>query len=167
MKLIIVCGNEECRQEYNTDTKDRYWECPHCGRTRENEFYPFLTARFMQSRIDGARADWETLHMELTNKADVKVQEKNIRIRRLEGDLGIPDDEKHPDAVALMGALMKEDEEKSDLGWRERVEAFLKEARKIIIAQEERIEQLEEVKRERRKRASSGSATTGDASEGS
>ena len=102
MRLRIICGNDDCRQEYTTDTMDRTWECPHCGRVRENDFYPFLTARMMQARINGKDDDWEAVHDDMVEKADVRVQEKNVRLRRLEGDLDIQDDKVYPDAIAEM-----------------------------------------------------------------
>jgi hypothetical protein len=144
MRLRIICGNDDCRQEYTTDTMDRTWECPHCGRVRENDFYPFLTARMMQARINGKDEDWEVVHDDMVEKADVRVQEKNVRLRRLEGDLEVPDDKVHPDAIAEMNALIKEDEGRTDLKWRERSEWFMGRARKIILAIEDRVQELEE-----------------------
>ena len=150
MRLRIICGNDDCRQEYTTDTMDRTWECPHCGRVRENDFYPFLTARMMQARINGKDDDWEAVHDDMVEKADVRVQEKNVRLRRLEGDLDIQDDKVYPDAIAEMGSLIKEDEGKTDLKWHERAEWFMERARKIIVAIEDRVLELEKERKKRK-----------------
>jgi len=150
MRLRIICGDDDCRQEYTTDTMDRTWECPHCGRVRENDFYPFLSARMMQARINGQDQDWETVHDDMVEKADVRVQEKNVRLRRLEGDLGIDDEEAYPDAIAEMRVLAKEDEGKADLKWRERTEWFMERARKIILALEDRVQELEDERKKRK-----------------
>jgi endogenous inhibitor of DNA gyrase (YacG/DUF329 family) len=156
MRLRIICGNDECRQEYSTDTMDRYWECPHCGRVRENDFYPFLSARMMQARINGKDEDWEAVHEDIVNKADLRVQEKNVRLRRLEGDLDVPDDEAHPDSIGEMANVIKDIGSREGLDWRARSELLMKEARKIIVAQEDRIAAMEKEKDDRRKKRAKG-----------
>lgn len=151
MRLIIVCGEPECRKEYKTDTEERVWECPHCGRVRENDFYPFLSAKMMQARIDGDHADWETIYGEACAKAEVRLQERNLRLRRLERDLGIADDDAYPDESRRLASLVNEEGATDQREWRGRTEAFMREARAIIVGVEDRIKELEDMKEERRK----------------
>ncbi|UCC94102.1 MAG: hypothetical protein JSW25_05430, partial [Thermoplasmata archaeon] len=73
MRIIIICGNPECGEEYPADTRDRTWECPHCGRSRENQYYPFLNAKLMNARIHSDEADWKAHHDELLMTAQGKV----------------------------------------------------------------------------------------------
>ena len=87
MRIIIICGNPECGEEYPTDTKDRMWECPHCGRQRENQFYPFLNAKLMNARIHSDEADWKEHHDELLVTAQGKVTDLRDRIAYLRKDL--------------------------------------------------------------------------------
>jgi len=145
MRIIIICGNEDCRQEYKVETTDRFWECPHCGRKRESENYPFLTAKFMQARIDGDSGDWETILTEALQKADTKVQENDLRIERLEYDAGIsiPGEVLASEYKAELKTLIEKDEASTET-MRKRAELFMKEARKIIVEQEDRIKGLEE-----------------------
>jgi hypothetical protein len=153
MQIIIICGNDDCRQEYKVDTNDRVWECPHCGRKRESDHYPFLTAKLMQARIDGDMADWETIHNEAVEKADVKVQENDLRIDRLEYDAGvaIPGEVLASEYKADLKNLREEDEA-SEEKWRSKAENFMKKARAIIITQEDRIKQLEEELEKKKKK---------------
>jgi|GEM_PF-1164082 len=152
MRIIIICGNEDCRQEYKVETTDRFWECSHCGRKRESENYPFLTAKFMQARIDGDNGDWETILNEAVQKADTKVQENDLRIERLEHDAGvaIEDEILASEHKAALKALVKKDEA-SDYSMRKRAELFMKEARTIIVEQEDRIKGLEEELQKKKK----------------
>ena len=87
MRIIIICGDPECGEEYPTDTKDRIWECPHCGRQRENQFYPFLNAKLMNARIHSDEADWKEHHDELLMTAKGKVADLRDRITYLRKDL--------------------------------------------------------------------------------
>jgi hypothetical protein len=152
MRIIIVCGNDNCRQEYKVETTDRFWECPHCGRKRESENYPFLTAKFMQARIDGDNGDWETILNEAIQKADTKVQENDLRIGRLEQDTGVAVEGETlaSEHKAALKALVKKDGS-SEESMRKRAELFMKEARAIIVEQEERIKGLEEELQKKKK----------------
>jgi hypothetical protein len=145
MQIIIVCGNDDCRQEYKVDTNDRYWECPHCGRKRESDHYPFLTAKLMQARIDGDAGDWETIHNESVETAAVKVQENDLTIARLEHEAGvaIEGETLASEHQAALKALKKEDDAADGEKWRARAEGFIKKARAIMIEQEDRIKMLE------------------------
>jgi hypothetical protein len=152
MRIIIVCGNDNCRQEYKVETTDRFWECPHCGRKRESDNYPFLTAKFMQARIDGDNGDWETILNEALQKADTKVQENDLRIARLEHDAGVAleGEALASEHKAALKALVKKDES-SEESMRKRAERFMKEARAIIVEQELRIKGLEEELQKKKK----------------
>src|SRR5512137_1787412 len=155
MRIIIICGNEDCRQEYKVETTDRFWECPHCGRKRESDHYPFLTAKFMQARIDGDNGDWETILNEAVQKADTKVQENDLRIDKLEHDAGLAIEgvTLASEHKATLKALVKKDEA-SEEPMRKRAELFMKEARAIIVEQEDRIKGLEEDIQKRKKSSS-------------
>jgi len=87
MRIIIICGDPECGEEYPTDTKDRMWECPHCGRQRENQFYPFLNAQLMNARIHPDEADWKAHHDELLMTAKGRVSGLRDRMDHLRKDL--------------------------------------------------------------------------------
>jgi len=156
MRIIIICGNDDCRQEYKVETTDRFWECSHCGRKRESDHYPFLTAKFMQARIDGDNGDWETILNEAVQRSDTKVQENDLRIARLESDAGIAIEGETlaSEHKAALKALMKKDEASKE-SMRKRAELFMKEARAIIVTQEDRIKGLEQELEKKKKQKSS------------
>jgi len=87
MRIIIVCGNPECDEEYNADSNDSLFKCPHCGREKENPYYPFLTARLMQAKSMPADADWKALHDELLGKARRMAFDLRERASFLEADI--------------------------------------------------------------------------------
>jgi hypothetical protein len=87
MRIIIICGDPECGEEYPAETDDRLWSCPHCGRERENLYYPFLTARLMDARIHTDEADWREHHDQLLSKAQGRVAELRDHIGYLRKDL--------------------------------------------------------------------------------
>ena len=86
MRFIIVCGNPDCRQEYSAETEEREWVCPHCGRVKSNEFWPFLNARLMQATIDGD-TDWKKMYMELIARAREMMEDRDEELRILRRDL--------------------------------------------------------------------------------
>lgn len=86
MRFIIVCGNPDCRQEYGAETGDREWVCPHCGRVRENEYWPFLDARLMQATID-TDTDWRKMYMELISRARRMMEDKEEELEALRREL--------------------------------------------------------------------------------
>ncbi len=88
MRIIIICGDPDCSEEYSADTDDRVWECPHCGRVKENPYYPFLTARLMHAKYLPADADWKGLHDELLEDARRRVADLIERTEFLEEDIG-------------------------------------------------------------------------------
>jgi hypothetical protein len=87
MRIIIVCGNPECDEEYNADSNDSLFKCPHCGREKENPYYPFLTAKLMQAKSMPAEADWKALHDELLEKAKRTAFDLRERASFLEEDI--------------------------------------------------------------------------------
>ncbi|MEM4729516.1 MAG: hypothetical protein QXH42_07145 [Thermoplasmata archaeon] len=86
MRIIIICGNPECRKEYNAETGDREWVCPSCGRVKSNEYWPFLDAKLMQATID-SNTDWKKMYMELIAKARQMVEDKEEELNILRRDL--------------------------------------------------------------------------------
>ncbi len=86
MRIIIVCGNQDCRQEYNAETEDREWVCPHCGRTKANDYWPFLDARLMQATID-SDTDWKNMYMELISRARRMIEDKEEELEALRREL--------------------------------------------------------------------------------
>jgi hypothetical protein len=86
MDFIIVCGNDDCRQEYGAQTDSRQWECPKCGRVKSNDFWPFLDARLMQARID-KDTDWRKMHDQLLSRARQLIEDKDTEISLLKKDL--------------------------------------------------------------------------------
>ena len=87
MRMIVICGNEDCNQEFDADTKDREWKCPHCDRVIVNKNYPFLTAKFMDAKINPDLANWQDLYEELLEEACKLVAEKDEIIDELESKL--------------------------------------------------------------------------------
>jgi hypothetical protein len=87
MRIIIICGDPDCGEEYPADTNDRTWECPHCGRERENRYYPFLNARLMNARIHTDEADWREHHDQLLETAHRKVADLRDHIDLLKKDV--------------------------------------------------------------------------------
>jgi hypothetical protein len=87
MRMIVICGNENCSQEFNADTKDQEWICPHCDRIIENKNYPFLTAKFMDAKINPDFADWKELYEELIEESRKIIAEKDSIIKDLESKL--------------------------------------------------------------------------------
>lgn len=77
MRMKVICGDPDCREEFFVDSKDRIWVCPNCSREIENKHYPFLTARFMQARIDKESADWKKRLSELIEEARKEISERS------------------------------------------------------------------------------------------
>ncbi|MGA1820580.1 MAG: hypothetical protein ACMUHU_06190 [Thermoplasmatota archaeon] len=73
MRMMVRCGDEECKTEFYVDSMDAVWECTNCGRQITNRNYPFLTARLMQAKIDGSSADWKLMFAELVKAARIEV----------------------------------------------------------------------------------------------
>lgn len=157
MRIIIVCGDPECGEEYPADTTDRTWECPHCGRVRENMYYPFLNARLMNARIHSDEADWRELHDELLSKARRRVEELKEHASVLRKDLSrlrmqLPEEKReaaagsdHPmPGTELVDGWDGEAPEGDMTMWRELYDQLLEGARGEIVALEDAIHAMED-----------------------
>ncbi|MCU0799934.1 MAG: hypothetical protein MUC62_09740 [Candidatus Thermoplasmatota archaeon] len=76
MRMKVKCGNDDCRTEFFVESAEPVWTCTECGREITNRNYPFLTAKLMQARIDGPRADWMKAYTELLELAKKEVGER-------------------------------------------------------------------------------------------
>lgn len=156
MRIIIICGDPECGEEYPTDTKDRIWECPHCGRTRENQYYPFLTAKLMNARIHATEADWKAQHDELLATAQAKVFDlrdrfgflrkdlKRLRVQLPEEDrVGLPDLVTPDDIEDFLGDWTPEAPADDTAAWKDLHDRLLEGARGEILAFEDAVSGME------------------------
>jgi hypothetical protein len=156
MRMIIICGDPECGEEYPADTGDRTWECPHCGRVRDNQYYPFLTAKLMNARIHSDEADWKDQHDELLVTAQGKVADLRDRAHFLGKDLKrlrvqVPEDERDgmPEPVSLddvpdfLGGWSPDAREDDGAAWRDLHDRLLEGAREEIIALEDAVRRME------------------------
>jgi hypothetical protein len=73
MRMKVICGDEDCREEFYVESKEHIWICPNCSREIENRNYPFLTARLMQAKIEKDEADWKKRLEELIEEVVVEV----------------------------------------------------------------------------------------------
>ena len=157
MRIIIICGNPDCQEEYPADTEDRTWECAHCGRERPNLYYPFLTARLMNARIHSDDADWKEHHDELLLKAQRKVSDLVDHIELLRKDLAklrvrLPEEERDKfdeDAGEVatngfLGGWVPEAPEDDMSAWRELHDRLLEGARGEILDLEDVVHRLED-----------------------
>ncbi len=157
MRIIIICGDPVCGEEYPAETSDRLWECPHCGRERENRYYPFLNAQLMNARIHADVADWKEHHDSLLETAHRKAADLRDHIGFLKKDLRklrvrLPEEEraKLPDLGTIdqvddfLGSWTP-DAPADDMGqWREFHDRLLEGARGEIIALEDATRTMEE-----------------------
>ncbi len=156
MRMIIICGDPDCGEEYPADTGDRTWECPHCGRVRDNQYYPFLTAKLMNARIHSDEADWKDHHDELLMTARGKVADLWDRARYLEKDLTklrvrLPDEDQGKyaepmsprDIEPFLEGWDPEAEGGGDPEWRDLHDRLLEGARKEILALEDAVNAME------------------------
>jgi hypothetical protein len=81
MRMKVKCGDEDCRTEFFVDSSEPVWTCTECGREIANRNYPFLTAKLMQAKIDGPRADWKRVYSDL-----LALARKEIGTRTAEGN---------------------------------------------------------------------------------
>jgi len=65
VKMMVKCGDDNCRYEFSADTDSPEWVCPRCERVIKNPHFPFLTARIMHSRYKPEEVDWEYLFEKL------------------------------------------------------------------------------------------------------
>ena len=156
MRIIIICGDPECGEEYPTDTKDRIFECPHCGRVRENQYYPFLTAKLMNARIHSREADWKAQHDELLATAQAKVFDLRDRFGFLRKDLerlrvqlpeedraGLPDLVTPDDIEDFLGGWTPEAPADDTAAWKDLHDRLLEGARGEILAFEDAVHGME------------------------
>ena len=77
MQIKVICGNDDCREEFPVPSEDPEWECPSCGRRILNRRYPFLTARLMQGTIDKDAGDWKALYSFLLERARSEIEKRD------------------------------------------------------------------------------------------
>ena len=156
MRMIIICGVPDCGEEYPADTGDRTWECPHCGRVRDNQYYPFLTAKLMNARIHSDETDWKEQHDELLMNARGKVADLRDRatfmrkdLKRLRVQLPEEDREKLADLASLddvpdfLGGWTPDAPADDAAAWRDLHDRLLEGARDEIIALEDMVGSME------------------------
>lgn len=76
MRMKVICGDPECREEFFVDSSEPIWKCPRCERTIINRNYPFLSAKLMQARIDGDEADWKVRLSEIAVEARTEISKR-------------------------------------------------------------------------------------------
>ena len=122
MRMKVICGDEECREEFFVDSKEHIWTCPGCNREIENRNYPFLTAKLMQAKIDGSQADWKTRYEEIIEEAAAHINERSKG--------------KEPDMSIVENARKKLQDNRTNSEWRELHDEFLIGAREFILKME-------------------------------
>jgi hypothetical protein len=167
MLIVIVCGGEGCGKEFRSDTKDRKWVCPHCGRAIENKYYPFLNARLMQARIDKDAADWKAMWEGLLEEANNLFKDRTERIARLkrdlEGDPWAPIDTSDVRSPFAVDVPAKGGEDVGGKEWRKLYEDLFKNARAIILEKDDEIDALKKELDERKKKDEDGDKGMGKA----
>jgi hypothetical protein len=152
MRMIIICGDPDCGEEYPADTGDRTWECPHCGRVRDNQYYPFLTAKLMNARIHSDEADWKGHHDELLVTARGKAADLRERGHYLAKDLAklrvrLPEEDRErlgepvslDDIEPFLDGWDPRSDGDDDPEWRDLHDRLLEGARKEILALEDAV----------------------------
>jgi hypothetical protein len=124
MQIRVVCGNEECREEFPVSSEDPEWECPSCGRMIVNRRYPFLTARLMQGTIDRDASDWKALYSFLLERAGSEI-EKRASLKAEGDDLSFIDAAQH---------LLDSGEELPNAEWKRLHDELLTKAREAVLA---------------------------------
>ncbi len=119
MRMKVICGDPDCREEFFVDSKEGVWECTNCTREIENKNYPFLTAKLMQARIEADSADWKRRFEEIIGEARKEISDRS---QGKELDLSFIDE-----------AELKLNEELSNAEYRELHDELLKEAREIVL----------------------------------
>ena len=122
MRMMVRCGDQECKEEFYVESKDPVWECPNCSREIINRNYPFLTAKLMQAKIDGDAADWKGIFIELIKTARIEINARG-------------GDREHSDLIEKA----EEDAKKLELSntqWKEKHDKLIEDAREIILSLE-------------------------------
>jgi len=119
MRMMVRCGDQDCKMEFYVESKDPIWECPNCERTITNRNYPFLTAKLMQAKIDGDSADWEGMFKDLVKTARIEINARNGK----------------EDQIEIIDLVDKDVSAKNltNAQWKEEHDKLLEEARKIIL----------------------------------
>lgn len=122
MRMKVKCGNEDCRTEFFVESSEPLWTCTECGREITNRNYPFLTARLMQARIDGPRADWKGAFQYLIGLA-----RKEIGARTVGGDKGVD--------LSFLDLAEKElrSKKRSNDEWRRLHDELLERSRSVVL----------------------------------
>lgn len=81
MIITIICGNDDCRTEFSTNTEEPFWTCTHCGREIENRFFPFLTAQLMDAQANSATTDWNIAYQRELKRIEEFIVIKTEEIR--------------------------------------------------------------------------------------
>jgi hypothetical protein len=117
MRMMVRCGDQDCKNEFYVESKDPVWECPNCAREIINKNYPFLTARLMQAKIDGDMTDWKVMFLELLKTARIEINARG------------------GDPSSVTGSAEKEVKGKdlSNSQWREEHDKLLHKARELIM----------------------------------
>ena len=119
MRMKVICGDTDCREEFFVDSKDAVWECPNCERELINRNYPFLSAKLMQAKIDGDEADWKNRFGEIIEEAKNAIEERR-------GDREV-------DVSFLNEAENSLSLDLSNNEWKEKHDDLLKKAREIVL----------------------------------
>ena len=122
MRMMVRCGDQDCKMEFYVDSKDPVWECPNCERVITNRNYPFLTAKLMQAKIDGDATDWKGMFLDLIKTARIEINARG-------------GGEEHTEKMDRM----EKEATKKDLTnsqWKEEHDKLLEEARNIILSLE-------------------------------
>jgi len=134
MRIIVKCGEDECRTEFNVETTDPEWECPSCGHVIINRQYPFLTAKVMQARVEGDSSDWKRNFKDLLDTIGAEME------KRTSGELEGP-----PKELLIKGHNELK-REHSNGEWRVLFEDLLSEGRKMVLRMEKEEESPDETR---------------------
>jgi len=124
MRMKVICGDPDCREEFFVESTDPVWECPECGREITNKHYPFLTAKLMQAKIDGDSADWRMVYSDLLDLVEAQVSSR-LKGREGKADLSFIDEAKK---------IRSSKGRKSNAKWRELHDELLKKGREAVLA---------------------------------
>ncbi|MBN1391083.1 MAG: hypothetical protein JXA22_10630 [Candidatus Thermoplasmatota archaeon] len=123
MRMMVRCGDEDCASEFFVESKEPVWTCEKCGREITNRYYPFLTAKLMQAKIDGDAANWKEMYAELLDTARTEIAARGVRA----------------EDVAFLeeaGSLMERKRAMSNQEWRAEHDQLLERARTYILSVE-------------------------------
>jgi DNA-directed RNA polymerase subunit RPC12/RpoP len=123
MRIRVICGNEDCREEFPVPSEDPEWECPSCGRKIINKRYPFLTARLMQGTIDKEATDWKALFSFLLEQTHIEID------KRKDAGSECPD----LSFVDEADRLMRSDPDIDNARWKELHDGLLERARDAVL----------------------------------